>query len=118
MKVQQCFRLSCPTMKTNLAVSTASFAMSLLLLAAPGTVLLIASGASAQNLFETDASSDFNVYEFMPNGGSTTFASGLAGPEVLAFQGVTLPVPEPSALGLVAVGLIGLLRLMRRRNKV
>jgi hypothetical protein len=185
-------------MKTNLAVSTASFAMSLLLLAAPGTVLLIASGASAQNLFETDASSDFNVYEFMPNGGSTTFASGLdrpcglafnsagdlfeadslgghiyeftpnggsttfasgvsypvglafnsagdlfeadqfsgniyefmpnggsttfasglAGPEVLAFQGVTLPVPEPSALGLVAVGLIGLLRLMRRRNKV
>jgi hypothetical protein len=47
-------------------------------------------------------------------GEESTFASGLGAPTFLAFQGETLPVPEPSALGLVAVGAIAL--LVRRRR--
>ena len=49
------------------------------------------------------------IYEFTPSGAESTFASGLGAPTFLAFQGEILPVPEPSALGLVAVGAIALL---------
>jgi DNA-binding beta-propeller fold protein YncE len=68
---------------------------------------------SAGDLFEADYGSG-NIYEFTPGGVRSTFASSLDGPVPLAFQ----PVPEPSALGLVAVGLIALLPLLRRRSKV
>jgi len=70
---------------------------------------------SAGDLFEADYSSG-NIYEFTPGGVRSTFASGL-GNDVwdLAFQGETLPVPEPSALGLLAVGAAALL-VRRRRN--
>jgi hypothetical protein len=57
-----------------------------------------------------------NIYEFTPGGTQSTFASGLELPEGLAFQGETLPVPEPSALGLPAVGATALLVFRRRRN--
>jgi hypothetical protein len=60
------------------------------------------------DLFEADYSSD-NIYEFAPDGAKSTFASGLE-PCGLAFQ----PVPEPSALELLAVGLTAL--LVRRRK--
>jgi len=43
----------------------------------------------------------------------STFAGQLSDATGLAFQGVTLPVPEPSALGLLAVGVTAL--LVRRR---
>ena len=45
-----------------------------------------------------------NIYEYTPGGAQTTFAYGLSNPAGLAFEGETLPVPEPSALGLLAVG--------------
>ncbi len=68
---------------------------------------------SAGNLFMTDNNLD-SIYEFTPGGAQSLFASGLSGPSYLAFQGVTLPVPEPSALGLLAVAATGL--LVRRRR--
>jgi hypothetical protein len=71
---------------------------------------------SAGNLFEGDLNSG-NIYEFATNGVRSTFASGLNGSEnfQLAFQGQTLPVPEPSALGLLAVGATALLVRRCRR---
>jgi hypothetical protein len=54
---------------------------------------------SAGDLFVT---AGVDVYEYTPGGVQSTFASGINGAEGLAFQGVTLPVPEPSALALVA----------------
>jgi hypothetical protein len=59
------------------------------------------------------ATSVGNIYEFTPGGAETTFATGLTIPTFLAFGPV--PVPEPSALGLLAVGAIALL-VRRRRN--
>jgi hypothetical protein len=53
------------------------------------------------------------ITEITPGGIQSTFASGLS-PTDLAFQGETLPVPEPSALGLLAVGATALLVRSRR----
>jgi sugar lactone lactonase YvrE len=60
------------------------------------------------NLFEADYGSA-SINKFTPGGVQSTFASELPYPVGLAFQGETLPVPEPSALGLLAVGTIALL---------
>jgi DNA-binding beta-propeller fold protein YncE len=59
---------------------------------------------SAGNLFVGEDSSAGNIYVFTPSGFRSVFASGLDYPEGLAFQ----PVPEPSALGLLAVGVLAL----------
>ena len=69
---------------------------------------------SAGDLFEADFYTG-SIYEFTPGGVRSTFASGLALPTGLAFQDVLLPVPEPSALGLLAVGVTALLVHRRRR---
>ncbi len=75
---------------------------------------------SAGNLFASIAPAPVNygyngsIIEITPGGVVSTFASGLDSPEGIAFQGVTLPVPEPSALGLLAVCSIAL--LVRRRR--
>lgn len=53
---------------------------------------------SAGNLFVSDEFHS-SIYEFAPDGTKSTFASGLIGPSGLAFE----PVPEPSALELLAV---------------
>src|SRR6266513_1907712 len=55
------------------------------------TLILICSTAAAQNLFMSDGYSGIshtlgNIYKFTPNGASSTFASGLDGPEGLAFD--------------------------------
>lgn len=69
---------------------------------------------NAGDLFVSDLNSG-NIYEFTPDGAAkSTFASGLPAAEGLAFQGVALPVPEPSALGLLAVSITAL--LIRRRK--
>ncbi|MGD0746048.1 MAG: PEP-CTERM sorting domain-containing protein [Verrucomicrobiota bacterium] len=71
---------------------------------------------SLGDLFEMDSDSG-KIYEFAPDGTPMgVFASGLGGAVGLAFQGETLPVPEPSALGLLAVGMFGL-TLLRRRQR-
>ena len=76
-----------------------------------GAVLLIASSTQAQDLFASDYDNG-NIYAFTPDGTQSTFASGLDNPNGLAFQ----PVPEPPALGLLAVGTVAL--LVRRRRKL
>ena len=57
-----------------------------------------------------------SITEITPNGSQSIFASGLNGPTALAFQGETLPVPEPSALGLLAIGMFGI-TLLRRHQR-
>jgi hypothetical protein len=68
---------------------------------------------SAGDLFDAAYFSG-NIYEFTPSGVRSTFASGLS-PTDLAFQGEILPMPEPSVLGLLAVGVTALL-VWQRRN--
>src|SRR6266566_2844612 len=56
-----------------------------------GAVILICSSAAAQNLFMSDGYSGIShtlghIYKFTSNGASSTFASGLDGPEGLAFD--------------------------------
>jgi sugar lactone lactonase YvrE len=53
--------------------------------ACAGVFLLVAAGVSAQNLFVADYSTG-DVYEIAPNGTQTTFASGLAEPNGIAFN--------------------------------
>jgi hypothetical protein len=52
-----------------------------------------------------------SIYEYTPGGAQSTFASGLNFATFMAFQ----PVPEPSALGLLAVGTIALVTRCRRK---
>jgi hypothetical protein len=56
---------------------------------------------SAGNLFVVNTG-DGTVVEFKAGGGQSTFVTGLSNPASIAIQGQTLPVPEPSALGLLA----------------
>jgi hypothetical protein len=70
---------------------------------------------SAGNLFVTEWDSG-SIYEFTPDGTQSTFATGVTDPEGLAFQGVTLPVPEPWAFGLLAVGVTALLAHRRKQT--
>jgi hypothetical protein len=67
---------------------------------------------STGDLFEADYGSG-NIYEFIPGGVQSTFASGLGKLTGLAFQ----PVPEPSVLGLLAVGVAALLVRRRARKR-
>jgi hypothetical protein len=69
-----------------------------------GVVMLIASSAQAQNLFVSVLTSPRNnhIIQITPGGAESTFASGLSAPSFLVFE----PVPEPSTLGLLAVGAI------------
>ncbi len=69
---------------------------------------------NAGDLFEADAG-DGIIYEFSPSGSRTTFVSGFNVPVGLAFQGGPLPVPEPSALGLLTICATAL--LVRRRKQ-
>src|SRR5208282_4507782 len=50
-----------------------------------GAVLLIASSTQAQNLFVANLGSG-TINEFTPDGVESTFASGLSGPDALAFN--------------------------------
>jgi len=90
----------------------------------PGGVSLFASGLNqpfglafnnAGNLFVADQG-DGTITEITPEGVQSTFASGLGKVYGLAFQGVTLPVPEPSSLGVLVVGATAL--LIRHRSKL
>src|SRR5215470_3448804 len=56
-----------------------------------GAIVLICTSASAANLFMSDGYSGLqhnlgHIYKFTPRGGVSTFASGLDGPEGLAFD--------------------------------
>jgi sugar lactone lactonase YvrE len=50
-----------------------------------GSIMLIAIGVQAQNLFVSDYSSG-NIYELTPDGTESVFSTGLAKPEGLAFD--------------------------------
>jgi hypothetical protein len=58
-----------------------------------------------------------DIYKYTPGGVQSTFASGL-GDDIwdMAFQGEALPVPEPSALGLLAFGVFGMTFLRRHQR--
>jgi hypothetical protein len=73
-----CFRVSRPRTKVTPALSTASFALSLLLLAAP-------AASRADNLFVAYGGSG-TIEEFNSSGLGTVFASGLNGLTGLAFD--------------------------------
>jgi len=45
-----------------------------------------------------------NITEFSPIGQETVYNSTISKPESLAFQGVALPVPEPTTFGLLGLG--------------
>src|SRR6266581_1314761 len=56
-----------------------------------GAIILICSSAPAQNLFMSDGLSGLSrdygsIYKFTPNGGGSTFATGLNGPLDMAFD--------------------------------
>jgi hypothetical protein len=66
---------------------------------------------SAGNLFVGDIGTlTSSIYEYTPGGDKSIFAFGVNDPVGLAFQ----PVPEPSALGLLAVAATALLARRRR----
>jgi len=48
-----------------------------------------------------------------PNGTVSTFATGFDYPYGLAFQGVTLPVPDPSTYALLGLGAVALVSAWR-----
>ena len=88
-------------------VIIALFVLSLLLLVAPGN-------GCADNLF-VDNSGNNTIEEFNSSGVGTVFASfSSEGVGFLAFQ----PVPEPSTWALLAGGLMALVPLRRRSDKV
>jgi DNA-binding beta-propeller fold protein YncE len=69
----------------------------------------------AGDLFVADWAGD-TITEITPGGAKSTFASGWDY-TALAFQGETLLVPEPSALGLLAFGVPALLICSRRARR-
>jgi hypothetical protein len=67
-------------------------------------------------LFQSDAGTG-HIFEYTPGGTKSTFASLPAygnGTMMLAFQGIVLPVPEPSVVGLLSIGAGGLFIQWRR----
>lgn len=69
---------------------------------------------TAGDLFVTE-SGNGDVYELLANGTQKNFASGLSDPTGIAIQGIILPVPEPSTVALVGLG-IGTLMALRRKK--
>jgi hypothetical protein len=69
----------------------------------------------AGNLFVADDDSG-KVFEITPGGAKSKFASGLGNATGIAFQGVILPVPEPSSLTLAALGGAALLASRGRKQ--
>src|SRR6266404_3365392 len=80
-----------------------------------GVSSVYASGSStcpglAFDTYGTLFASEFNgnkITELTPDGLMNTFSSAVSQPFGLAFEGLILPVPEPSVLCLVAAGLTG-----------
>ncbi len=67
------------------------------------------------NLYEADGTADDNaIVKFSPTGQESIFDPGLNNPVGLAFQGIALPVPEPSTWAMLALGASGL--LLRRKK--
>jgi DNA-binding beta-propeller fold protein YncE len=58
-----------------------------------------------------------DITEFAANGTTSVFATGIR-PESLAFQGETLPVPEPSAYALAGLGFAALVVLSHKRKNI
>jgi hypothetical protein len=67
---------------------------------------------NAGDLFVADWDGD--IYEYTPGGAQSIFATGSFAANAIAFEGETLPVPEPSALAVLAVGATALLVCRRK----
>lgn len=68
---------------------------------------------SAGNLFLASA----DILKFTPDGTQSIFASGMDSPQFLAFQGMTLPVPEPSTSVMVILGSVAILVNLQRHRR-
>ncbi len=66
---------------------------------------------SAGNLFVADSgdNDNGNITELSPTGSTLNVITTVPEPRAIAFQGVALPVPEPSTLALAAIGAAALL---------
>jgi hypothetical protein len=71
---------------------------------------------NAGDLFVANGGAN-DILEITPNGTTSVFATGLDIPVGLAFGGQTLPVPEPSVLGLLAAGAPAWLLYRRSRKQ-
>jgi secreted PhoX family phosphatase len=87
------------------------------------TTTSIAAGLYNPNYLAFDTSGDLFVTEDgsgdlteIKNGSVSTYATGLGNATGIAFEGVALPVPEPSALVLAGLGASALLMLRRRKS--
>ncbi len=78
----------------------------------PGTLAFDKTG----DLFVAEESGG-DILEFAANGKESVFASGY-NPTSLAFQGETLPVPEPSAYALFGIGLVAALVRFYKNAKI
>jgi DNA-binding beta-propeller fold protein YncE len=93
-----------------------------------GSESVFASGLNNPGTIAFDRASDmfvadngiFNgngdITEFLVNGTQSVFGTSLR-PTAMAFQGVALPVPEPSTYALAGLGFAALLAGSRRRNQ-
>jgi sugar lactone lactonase YvrE len=71
---------------------------------------------STGDLFVSGGHSD-SIIEITPDGTPSTFVSGLSfTPQNLAFQGLALPVPEPSTLALLGMGASAVALRLRRKK--
>ena len=71
---------------------------------------------STGNLYVADDGSGY-VFKITPSGSLSIFASGLGNATGLAFQGETLPVPEPSVAVMALGGLAALGLFIKRRGR-
>lgn len=98
-------------------------------IATDGTQSTFASGLNGPTSIAFDTAGDMfvadgglygqdgDLTEFAANGTETTVATGIRATS-LAFQGVALPVPEPSEYALIALGFAGLATFVNKKKRI